>query len=104
MACATDGAHTCTVNTHVQVVRAINTVLYDQLGFKGNADAYYEADNSCINRVLDRKTGGLRTYMQTCMQACSCIRQAGTQRAWEHGVLVASSVQRSHREAAHKGR
>lgn len=36
---------------------ALNFVLFSQHGFRGNRDAYYEADNSFLNRVIERKTG-----------------------------------------------
>jgi regulator of sirC expression with transglutaminase-like and TPR domain len=35
----------------------INDYLFDELGFKGNEQNYYEPDNSYLNRVLDRRTG-----------------------------------------------
>jgi len=36
---------------------ALNFVLFSQHGFRGNRDAYYEAENSFLNRVIERKTG-----------------------------------------------
>ncbi|KAG1654782.1 hypothetical protein FOA52_008967 [Chlamydomonas sp. UWO 241] len=41
----------------LKVLRAISDVLYEQVGFCGNAGNYYEPDNSYINRVLERHTG-----------------------------------------------
>jgi regulator of sirC expression with transglutaminase-like and TPR domain len=38
-------------------LREINRYLFDELGFKGNSDNYYDPDNSFIHRVLDRKLG-----------------------------------------------
>ena len=35
----------------------INHYIFDELGFKGNEQNYYEPDNSYLNRVLDRRTG-----------------------------------------------
>ena len=35
----------------------INHYLFDELGFCGNEENYYEPDNSYLNRVLDRRTG-----------------------------------------------
>jgi len=35
----------------------INDYLFDELGFKGNEQNYYDPDNSYLNRVLDRRTG-----------------------------------------------
>ena len=39
------------------VLGKINDYLFDELGFKGNEQNYYEPDNSYLNRVLDRRTG-----------------------------------------------
>ena len=38
-------------------VVALNEFLYDDLGFSGNADNYYDPRNSYLNEVLDRRTG-----------------------------------------------
>lgn len=38
-------------------IEAINQHLFVELGFHGNAENYYDPDNSFINRVLDRRTG-----------------------------------------------
>ena len=38
-------------------IAGINAVLYDQEGFIGNAEEYYDPRNSLLNHVLDRKTG-----------------------------------------------
>ncbi|XP_018329451.1 F-box only protein 21 [Agrilus planipennis] len=40
-----------------QALESIRNVLYQQLGFHGNECDYYEADNSFINKVLERRTG-----------------------------------------------
>ena len=36
---------------------AMNAYLFEDLGFKGNADDYYDVRNSCLNEVLARRTG-----------------------------------------------
>ncbi len=36
---------------------ALNQFLFDELGFSGNADHYYDPRNSYLNEVLDRRTG-----------------------------------------------
>ncbi len=36
---------------------ALNFVLFSQHGFRGNRNAYYDAENSFLNRVIERKTG-----------------------------------------------
>jgi len=35
----------------------LNQFLFDELGFHGNADHYYDPRNSYLNEVLDRRTG-----------------------------------------------
>lgn len=36
---------------------AINRVLFDALGFRGNRDEYYDPKNSFLNEVIDRRVG-----------------------------------------------
>ena len=38
-------------------VRALNGLLFDEEGFHGNLDDYYDPRNSFLNDVLDRRTG-----------------------------------------------
>jgi len=38
-------------------VVALNEFLFDDLGFSGNTDNYYDPRNSYLNEVLDRRTG-----------------------------------------------
>jgi regulator of sirC expression with transglutaminase-like and TPR domain len=38
-------------------VLALNEFLFDDLGFSGNSDDYYDPRNSYLNEVLDRRTG-----------------------------------------------
>ena len=38
-------------------VVALNQFLFDELGFYGNTDDYYDPRNSYLNEVMDRKTG-----------------------------------------------
>jgi len=38
-------------------VIALNEFLFDDLGFGGNTDAYYDPRNSYLNEVIDRRTG-----------------------------------------------
>lgn len=40
-----------------QKVAALNHHLFGELGFRGNADAYYDPRNSYLNVVLERRTG-----------------------------------------------
>jgi regulator of sirC expression with transglutaminase-like and TPR domain len=38
-------------------VVALNSYLFDELGFHGNTTDYYSAANSCLNEVLTKRTG-----------------------------------------------
>jgi regulator of sirC expression with transglutaminase-like and TPR domain len=38
-------------------VAALNEFLFDDLGFRGNTEEYYDPRNSYLNDVIDRKTG-----------------------------------------------
>jgi regulator of sirC expression with transglutaminase-like and TPR domain len=38
-------------------IDAINRYLFNELGFSGNRDRYDDPRNSCLNEVLDRRTG-----------------------------------------------
>ena len=38
-------------------VQAVNECLFTELGFVGNRDKYEDPRNSCLNEVLDRRTG-----------------------------------------------
>ena len=39
------------------LLTTINQYLFQELGFAGNNENYYDPDNSYLNRVLDRRTG-----------------------------------------------
>jgi regulator of sirC expression with transglutaminase-like and TPR domain len=41
----------------LKIIQTINRYLYDDLGFRGNSDDYYDPRNSFLNDVLDRRTG-----------------------------------------------
>jgi regulator of sirC expression with transglutaminase-like and TPR domain len=45
----------------MRVLQAINKVLYQQEGYRGNEHDYYNPDNSCLNKVLELKTGGAKS-------------------------------------------
>ena len=36
---------------------AVDVVLFEELGFRGNVDAYYDPKNSFLNDVIERRTG-----------------------------------------------
>lgn len=40
-----------------QVLGKVNEYLFNELGFAGNEQNYYDPENSYLNRVLDRRTG-----------------------------------------------
>jgi regulator of sirC expression with transglutaminase-like and TPR domain len=40
-----------------ETITALNTFLFDECGFRGNADAYYDPRNSFLNDVLERRLG-----------------------------------------------
>lgn len=40
-----------------EAVKALSRYLFTEQGFRGNSKNYYEADNSYLNRVLDRRSG-----------------------------------------------
>jgi len=39
------------------ILSTIDQYLFTELGFRGNEQNYYEAENSYLNRVIDRRTG-----------------------------------------------
>ena len=39
------------------IINVCNRYLFEDLGFTGNEDEYYNPENSYLNRVLDRRTG-----------------------------------------------
>ena len=40
-----------------EVLTRINSYLFEELGFCGNEENYYDPENSYLNRVIDRRTG-----------------------------------------------
>lgn len=45
------------VEAHLDRITALNTFIYQDLGFTGNYDNYYDPKNSLINEVIERRTG-----------------------------------------------
>jgi regulator of sirC expression with transglutaminase-like and TPR domain len=41
----------------LRIIQMINEYLYDDLGFKGNSQNYYDPRNSFLNEAIDRRTG-----------------------------------------------
>jgi regulator of sirC expression with transglutaminase-like and TPR domain len=46
-----------TAATTADLVASLNAVLFDELGFQGNRENYYDPRNSFLNEVIDRRTG-----------------------------------------------
>ena len=40
-----------------EILTRINAYLFEELGFSGNEENYYDPENSYLNRVIDRRTG-----------------------------------------------
>ncbi len=40
-----------------RAIMALNRYLFQELGFRGNTERYYDARNSYLNEVIDRRTG-----------------------------------------------
>jgi len=41
----------------LEIITALNTTLFERLGFHGNRENYYDPRNSYLNDVIDRRTG-----------------------------------------------
>ncbi len=41
----------------LKTIQSLNAYLYDDLGFRGNAERYYDPRNSFLNEVIDRRLG-----------------------------------------------
>ena len=50
-------AHAARARARGGTVAALKRVLFEDLGFRGNADDYYDARNSFLNQVLERRIG-----------------------------------------------
>ena len=57
-------------------IQALNEYLFDELQFVGNRDKYEDPRNSCLNEVLDRRTGIPITLSVVYMEVA---RRAGLQ-------------------------
>ena len=55
-------------------IRAVNECLFDELHFVGNRDKYEDPRNSCLNEVLDRRTG---IPITLCVVYMEVARRAG---------------------------
>lgn len=43
--------------THKEILTTINNYIFDELGFSGDEENYYDPQNSYLNRVIDRRKG-----------------------------------------------
>lgn len=41
----------------IEVIAGLNATLFEELGFQGNRENYYDPRNSFLNEVIDRRTG-----------------------------------------------
>jgi regulator of sirC expression with transglutaminase-like and TPR domain len=46
-----------TATTATEIIANLNTILFDELGFQGNRENYYDPRNSFLNEVIDRRSG-----------------------------------------------
>lgn len=51
------GEHLAGAEDFFHAVWVINRVLFDEMGLRGNVEAYDDPENSFLNRVLDRRVG-----------------------------------------------
>ena len=64
----------------LRTVKTISRAWATDLGFRGNVEDYYEVENSCIDRVLERKTGIPITLCLVYMEIACCADSSP--RAW----------------------
>jgi regulator of sirC expression with transglutaminase-like and TPR domain len=65
----------------LEKISATNAVLFGELGFGGNRENYYDARNSFLNEVIDRRTGIPITlsiiYMEVAARVCLSLSGVG---------------------------
>src|SRR5512146_805874 len=80
---AMGNAARCAIERHVAAtgdtstgaaVRAVNQYLFEELGFVGNREHYEDPRNSCLNEVLDHRTG---IPITLCVVYLEVARRAG---------------------------
>lgn len=57
----------------LRVIQTINHYLYEDLGFRGNQNNYYDAKNSYFNEVINRRTGIPITLSLVYLELCKRI-------------------------------
>jgi regulator of sirC expression with transglutaminase-like and TPR domain len=73
-------------------VRALNGLLFDEEGFRGNLEDYYDPRNSFLNDVLDRRTGIPITLSTVYIEVG---RRAGLSVEWSTPSMAAPSSRRT---------
>jgi len=58
---------TAALRSPAAVVEKLNGLLFRELGYRGNREAYYDPQNSYLNRVVDRKLGIPITLSVICL-------------------------------------
>jgi regulator of sirC expression with transglutaminase-like and TPR domain len=61
-------------NSRLACIKAVNEFLFDELHFVGNREKYEDPRNSCLNEVLDRRTG---IPITLCVVYMEVARRAG---------------------------
>jgi regulator of sirC expression with transglutaminase-like and TPR domain len=61
-------------NSRLACIKAVNEYLFDELHFVGNREKYEDPRNSCLNEVLDRRTG---IPITLCVVYMEVARRAG---------------------------
>ena len=61
-------------NSRLACIKAVNEYLFEDLHFVGNRDKYEDPRNSCLNEVLDRRTG---IPITLCVVYMEVARRAG---------------------------
>jgi regulator of sirC expression with transglutaminase-like and TPR domain len=79
------------------IIAAINATLFDELGFSGNREHYYDPRNSFLNEVLDRRLGIPITlsvvYIEVARRIGFPVKGVGmpahfiVKHEWEHGEI-----------------
>lgn len=54
----------------LRIIQCLNEYFYDELGFVGNKNNYYDPRNSFLNQVIDRKTGIPITLSLIYLEVC----------------------------------
>ena len=61
-------------NSQLACIKAVNEYLFDELHFVGNRETYEDPRNSCLNEVLDKRTG---IPITMCVVYMEVARRAG---------------------------